>query len=55
MGGAEHRRSSGGLRKSVTWCGPVVDQAIEPHRGRLWAKANAPHGAVFASWLPADS
>ena len=55
MGGTEHRRSSGELRKAVTWCGRVVDHAIEPHRGRLRAKANAPHGPVFALSLPADS
>lgn len=29
MAGAEHRGSSGELRKAVTWFGPVVDHAID--------------------------
>ena len=29
MAGAEHRGSSGELRKEVTWFGPVVDHAID--------------------------
>ena len=28
---------------------------VEAHGGRLWAEANAPHGAVFALSLPVES
>ena len=30
----------------------VSRSIIEAHGGRLWAQANAPHGAIFAFALP---
>lgn len=56
MGGTEHRRSQGELRKAVAWCGAVVDHAAgsiaQAHGGWRWAAANAPNGAVCALSLP---
>ena len=106
MGGAEHRRSRGELRRAVTWFVAVGDHAaealfvqddggtivdvdrqaceclghaaeetddrareltiastaddagvgiVEPHGRRLWAEANASHGAVLALSLQVGS
>jgi C4-dicarboxylate-specific signal transduction histidine kinase len=40
---AFYTTKSGGLRMGLSICRSI----IESHRGRLWATANVPHGAVF--------
>ena len=32
---------------------PISRSLVEGHGGRLWAKPNSPHGAVFSFTLPA--
>ena len=41
---------SGGLGMSLSICRSI----IEAHRGRLWATANVPQGAVFQFTVPAQ-
>ena len=39
----------GGLGMGLSVCRSI----IEAHRGRMWATANVPHGAVFQFMVPA--